>query len=80
VGWVVGWEFLGKTALNATLHGQWCKLRMRRLYAPTAPWLPCFSVAVFGGPNSCPWLWRQSSSVKHHCQAVPQRELVRKSC
>jgi hypothetical protein len=22
VGWVVGWEFLGKTALNATLHGQ----------------------------------------------------------
>jgi hypothetical protein len=22
VGWVVGWEFLGKTALNATLRGQ----------------------------------------------------------
>ena len=21
MGWVVGWEFLGKTALNATLHG-----------------------------------------------------------
>src|SRR5216683_747751 len=21
VGWVVGWEFLDKTALNATLHG-----------------------------------------------------------
>jgi hypothetical protein len=22
VGWIVGWEFLGKTALNATLHGK----------------------------------------------------------
>jgi hypothetical protein len=22
VGWAVGWEFSGKTALNATLHGQ----------------------------------------------------------
>ena len=22
VGWLVGWDFLGKIALNATLHGQ----------------------------------------------------------
>src|SRR5260370_25042181 len=56
-----------------------CKLRTR-LYAPTAPWLPCFSGAVFGGPNSCPSLPRQSSSVKHHCQALPQTELVRTNC
>src|SRR6266851_6113915 len=43
VGWVVGWEFLDKTALNATLHGRDVS---SRLYAPTAPWLPCFSGAV----------------------------------
>ena len=52
VAWVVGWEFIGKTALTATLHE--VMLAENETLRGNRAMVAKPLVAVFGSPNSCP--------------------------